>query len=86
MTTSNFSAGYGTEKEKGFSRDNDGQDKIARSASNSHEDLAREEHGVNGEERVDGGEPEVEKVIDEPPNGGYGWVCVACLFVMNGYV
>lgn len=24
------------------------------------------------------------KLDDEPPNGGYGWVCVACCFFING--
>lgn len=24
------------------------------------------------------------KLDDEPPDGGYGWVCVACNFFING--
>jgi hypothetical protein len=30
--------------------------------------------------------PEVEtKPVDVPPDGGYGWVCVTCLFLMNAH-
>ncbi len=28
-------------------------------------------------------EQELAAVADEPPNGGYGWVCVACAFLIN---
>ena len=27
----------------------------------------------------------VEKAGDEPPDGGYGWVCVACCFWINAH-
>ena len=27
----------------------------------------------------------VEKACDEPPDGGYGWVCVACCFWINAH-
>ena len=27
-----------------------------------------------------------EKEVDVPPNGGYGWVCVACILTINAYV
>jgi hypothetical protein len=27
-----------------------------------------------------------EKLVDVPPNGGYGWVCVACIATINAYV
>ncbi|KAL2043533.1 hypothetical protein N7G274_003840 [Stereocaulon virgatum] len=32
-------------------------------------------------------QPEVEEknTVDEPPNGGYGWVCVACCFLINAH-
>lgn len=23
--------------------------------------------------------------VDVPPNGGYGWVCVACVFLINAH-
>lgn len=25
------------------------------------------------------------KSVDVPPDGGYGWVCVGCLFLMNAH-
>ena len=32
-------------------------------------------------------QPQVEekKIVDEPPDGGYGWVCVACCFLINAH-
>jgi len=29
--------------------------------------------------------PPIEKKPDEPPNGGYGWVCCACTFFINAH-
>ena len=34
------------------------------------------------EEQVEGQLP---KAVDEPPNGGYGWVCVGCAFAINAH-
>ena len=28
---------------------------------------------------------EVKKIVDQPPDGGYGWVCVACCFLINAH-
>ena len=27
----------------------------------------------------------VKEKVDAPPNGGYGWVCVACVFWINAH-
>lgn len=59
----------------------------------------RDDEGINGAESerssvADGGDEDVgvaqvegrgvgEKVEDVPPNGGYGWVCVACVATIN---
>lgn len=42
------------------------------------------------EDTVIGPEPdrlrvEEKKEVDEPPDGGYGWVCVACCFLINAH-
>ncbi|KAF7860628.1 hypothetical protein EAF04_008148 [Stromatinia cepivora] len=37
-------------------------------------------HYTDDPERI-----EVSKPIDVPPDGGYGWVCVACVFLINGH-
>lgn len=30
-------------------------------------------------------QPEEREVVDQPPDGGYGWVCVACAFFINAH-
>jgi hypothetical protein len=34
-----------------------------------------------------GGEKQLEQqqAVDEPPDGGYGWVCVVCVFLINAH-
>ena len=34
------------------------------------------------EEQVESQQP---KPIDDPPDGGYGWVCVGCAFAINAH-
>lgn len=37
-------------------------------------------------EKFGAGEPDARvRTADEPPNGGYGWVCVACCFWVNAH-
>ncbi|TKA66920.1 hypothetical protein B0A49_08472, partial [Cryomyces minteri] len=49
-------------------------------------------NSVDGSEKISGvGErkarevPPSEAKLDVPPNGGYGWVCVACCFMINAH-
>ncbi|KAJ4296709.1 hypothetical protein N0V90_006757 [Kalmusia sp. IMI 367209] len=65
-------------------------DKINTPDSPSRSDTSRisVDKGVNGE--VEGSEPAKEQGLSEkkddvPPNGGYGWVCVACVATINGH-
>ncbi|KAF2131322.1 MFS general substrate transporter [Dothidotthia symphoricarpi CBS 119687] len=45
--------------------------------------IEKEGRRTTGEEgRV---QQSVEKTVDVPPNGGYGWVCVAASFIINGH-
>lgn len=37
-------------------------------------------HYTDDPERVEASKP-----VDVPPDGGYGWVCVACVFLINGH-
>jgi hypothetical protein len=55
-----------------------------------HEGRERGLEGVDVDDDVesaDRGEDVIdEKKEDVPPNGGYGWVCVACVSTINAYV
>lgn len=37
-------------------------------------------HSTDDPERVEESKP-----VDVPPDGGYGWVCVACVFLINAH-
>ena len=44
--------------------------------------------GSNLESRLDHSLPNLAHAVDQeyvPPNGGYGWVCVACVFLINSH-
>jgi hypothetical protein len=57
-------------------------DEDANGTASSNGDVARRVY----EEEI-GHEQELnEKKEDVPPNGGYGWVCVACIATINAYV
>ena len=44
---------------------------------------------MDSEKKMEAGEPdhtrEGEKQVDVPPDGGYGWVCTACVFLINAH-
>jgi hypothetical protein len=43
----------------------------------------QEQGSGNVGEKSPAGDLEVEKEVDVPPDGGYGWVCVACCAFIN---
>ncbi|OCT52298.1 hypothetical protein CLCR_09339 [Cladophialophora carrionii] len=46
---------------------------------------SRSRHGNESEETdIEQTPSSLPKVDDAPPDGGYGWVCVACCFFING--
>lgn len=51
----------------------EGRNKVVEGEGTRERSLDGDENGVG-----DG-----EKEVDVPPDGGYGWVCVACCFVIN---
>ena len=50
---------------------------------------AEKEQGISQDQGASAGQDNVaviEKKADVPPNGGYGWVCVAACATINAYV
>jgi hypothetical protein len=45
---------------------------------------------MDSEKAIEAGEPDHTpqggtKLLDVPPDGGYGWVCTACVFLINAH-
>lgn len=62
------------------------------STSDVHEENEKRNTSLNTSSDVNTAEPEdaekqpsVTPAADVPPNGGYGWVCVACCFLLNAH-
>jgi hypothetical protein len=45
----------------------------------------RDEEQTSAVELTDTGQTNVTTREDVPPDGGYGWVCTACLFLINAH-
>lgn len=53
------------------------------------DDRANGKMSIDSEKTREAGGPdlaeEVSKPVDVPPDGGYGWVCTACVFLINAH-
>lgn len=57
-------------------------------SNTANAEKAGKEQGMMADQDTvaDEGNAVVEKKVDVPPNGGYGWVCVAACATINAYV
>jgi hypothetical protein len=57
-------------------------------SNTANAEKSEKEQGMMADQDTVAGEGNavVEKKVDVPPNGGYGWVCVAACATINAYV
>ena len=61
------------------------QQDVSHRNTSADDDATRESEKTAAEKDAEDTRPVTAKAIDPPPNGGYGWVCVACCFWINAH-
>jgi len=61
------------------------QGKLSTPSSERFHELPAHLNEVAGEPAKNESPPSTEPLVDVPPNGGYGWVCVAAAFFINAH-